>query len=169
MTAGALVFYSLGLAGHASVEIIDRVFYAVHDTRTPVSVAVGAFLLNIALSLLLMNTELNYRGLALAHSLAALTEAAVLLWLLARRVGGLQLSMLWGGLGRTVVASAAMGLAIGSLPRLLFGGLQADSGQIQAALLMVICAIGALVYFGVSAILKSEDLGSLVSLLRGRA
>ena len=169
MTAGALVFYSLGLAGHASVEIVDRVFYAVHDTRTPVTVAVGAFLLNIVLSLLLMNTELNYRGLALANSLAALTEAAVLLWLLARRVGGLQLSMLWGGLARTLVASAAMAFAIGPLPRLLLGGLQAESGQIQAALLLVIGAFGTLVYFGVSAILKSEDLGSLVSLLRGRA
>jgi putative peptidoglycan lipid II flippase len=168
MTAGALVFYSVGLAGHASVEIVDRVFYAVHDTRTPVTVAVGAFLLNIVLSLSLMNTDLNYRGLALAHSLAALTEAVLLLWLLARRVGGLPMSMLWGGLARTVIASAAMALAIGPLPGLLFRGAQA-SGQIQAASLIGTCTFGALVYFGVSAVLKSEDLGSLVSLVRGRA
>jgi hypothetical protein len=72
-------------------------------------------------------------------------------------------------LARTVVASAAMALAIGPLPRMLFGGAQAASGQIQAASLIGTCAFGALVYFGVSAMLKSEDLGSLVSLVRGRA
>ncbi len=164
-----LSFIQFGLAGHASVEIVDRVFYANHDTRTPVTVAVGAILLNIVLSLLLMNTELNYRGLALAHSLAALTEAALLLWLLARRVGGLPMSTLWGGLARILIASAMMALAIWALPNLVFGGFSAASSQMQALLLVGICAFGAIVYFGVSAILKSEDLGSLVSLVRGRA
>jgi hypothetical protein len=77
--------------------------------------------------------------------------------------------MLWGGLARTVVASASMALAIGLLPQLVFGDAQAASGQFQAVLLLGTCAFGALVYFGVSAILKSEDLGSLVSLVRGRA
>jgi putative peptidoglycan lipid II flippase len=168
MTAGALIFYSIGLAGHASVEIVDRVFYAVHDTRTPVTVAVGAFLLNIALSLLLMKTDLNYRGLALAHSLAALTEASLLLWLLSRRVGGLPMSTLWSGLARILIASGAMALTIGPLAR-LFGGAPAGTGPIQAGVLVGICALGAVVYFGVSAIMKSQDLGSLVSLVRGRA
>src|SRR5262249_44773073 len=41
-TAYAMVFFSIGLAGHATVEIVDRVFYALHDTRSPVFVAVGA-------------------------------------------------------------------------------------------------------------------------------
>jgi hypothetical protein len=36
-------------------------------------------------------------------------------------------------------------------------------------MLVGLCALGVAVYFGVSAILKSEDLGSLVSLVRGRA
>jgi len=169
LTAGALVFYSIGLAGHASVEIVDRVFYANHDTRTPVTVAVGAILLNIVLSLLLMNTQLNYRGLALAHSLAALTEAALLLWLLARRVGGLPMSKLWVSLARILIASGMMALAIWALPNVVFSGFSATSNQMQALLLVGTCAFGAIVYFGVSAILKSEDLGSLVSLVRGRA
>ena len=38
----AMVFFAIGLAGHATVEIVDRVFYALHDTRSPVLVAVGA-------------------------------------------------------------------------------------------------------------------------------
>ena len=44
-TAYALSFFALGLAGHATIEIVNR-FYAPHDTRTPVAVAFCAFLLN---------------------------------------------------------------------------------------------------------------------------
>src|SRR5262245_34349696 len=39
-TAYALGFFAIGLAGHATVEIMDRVFYALHNTKTPVLVAV---------------------------------------------------------------------------------------------------------------------------------
>src|SRR5919204_496320 len=69
-TASAMVFYALGLTGHATVEIVDRVFYARHDTRTPVFAAVLAVAVNVTLSLLLMQTGLTFRGLALANSLA---------------------------------------------------------------------------------------------------
>src|SRR3712207_1484910 len=71
MTSLALVFYAIGLAGHATVEIVDRVFYALHDTGTPVKAASLAFGMNLGLSLVLMSTGMNYRGLALANSLAA--------------------------------------------------------------------------------------------------
>ena len=78
-TAYALVFFAIGLAGHATVEIVDRVFYALHDTRSPVLVAVSAIGLNVVLSLVLMQTPLNYGGLALANSIAALMEATILI------------------------------------------------------------------------------------------
>ena len=72
----ALVFYAIGLAGHATVEIVDRVFYALHDTRSPVLVAIGAIVRqHHVLSLMLMQTRLSYGGLALANSIAALVEA----------------------------------------------------------------------------------------------
>ena len=70
-TTFALRFYALGLLGHAAVEIVDRVFYAFHDTWTPVRVAVVAIATNLTLSLLLMRTPLGYGGLALANAVAA--------------------------------------------------------------------------------------------------
>src|SRR5207302_1237169 len=85
-TAYALAFFAIGLAGHATVEIVDRVFYALHDTRSPVLVAVAAIAHNIVLSLVLMQTPLNYGGLALANSIAALTEASMLIRLISLRL-----------------------------------------------------------------------------------
>jgi len=55
MVAWALLWYSVGLIGHCLVEVLSRAFYALHDTRTPVLVSVGAMSLNIGLSLLLSN------------------------------------------------------------------------------------------------------------------
>jgi hypothetical protein len=43
-TVFALVFFHWA-GGSATVEIVDRVFYALHDTRSPVLVAVGAIAL----------------------------------------------------------------------------------------------------------------------------
>jgi putative peptidoglycan lipid II flippase len=40
MVAWALLWYAAGLVGHALVEILSRAFYALHDTRTPVTVGV---------------------------------------------------------------------------------------------------------------------------------
>ncbi|HEX2987435.1 MAG TPA: murein biosynthesis integral membrane protein MurJ, partial [Chloroflexota bacterium] len=92
-TAYALGFFAIGLAGQATVEIVDRVFYALHDTRTPVSVAFGAFLINVILSLVLMN-YLSFGGLALANALAGLVEGGTLVMLLGRRLEGVRLSPL---------------------------------------------------------------------------
>src|SRR6202011_2691751 len=99
-TVFALVFFSIGLAGHATVEIVDRVFYALHDTRSPVLVAVGAIGLNIVLALVLMLVWLRYDpdhaygGLALATSIAALTEASILIRPIYKRLPGMAVGIL---------------------------------------------------------------------------
>ena len=41
LVAWALLWYAAGLVGHSLLEVIVRAFYALHDTRTPVSVTVG--------------------------------------------------------------------------------------------------------------------------------
>ena len=51
LVAWALLWYAAGLVGHCVVEIMSRAFYALHDTRTPVSVGVVAMSLNIVFSL----------------------------------------------------------------------------------------------------------------------
>ena len=83
--AYALRFYALGLVAHAVVEIVVRVFYALHDTATPVVVGVAAMALNILLSLALIG-RLSYGGLALANSIATALEMLVLLILLGRKL-----------------------------------------------------------------------------------
>ena len=107
----ALRFYALGLVAHGVVEIVVRAFYALHDTLTPVAVGVGAMALNILLSVLLVG-PLSFGGLALANSLATSLEMAVLLWLLARRMGGIDGRRLLDAVLRNGAAALVMGGAL---------------------------------------------------------
>jgi putative peptidoglycan lipid II flippase len=109
--AHALAFYAIGLAGHAALEIIVRAFYALHDTKTPVSVGVGAMLLNIALSLAWVNS-LGFGGLALANSVATSGEALLLLWLLGRKLDGFDGRTVWMALARQLLAASLMGAVL---------------------------------------------------------
>ncbi len=118
--AYALRFYALGLVAHAVVEIVVRVFYALHDTATPVVVGVATMVLNIALSLALIG-GLSYGGLALANSVATGLEMLLLLLLLGRKVRkdsgegtdgevtqGLPVGELLTSGGRSTLAAAVM-------------------------------------------------------------
>jgi putative peptidoglycan lipid II flippase len=88
LTAYALAFFALGLAAHSVLEIITRAVFALHDRWTPVRAGLAAMVINIALSLILIR-PLADGGLALANTLATTLETAVLLWLITRRLHGL--------------------------------------------------------------------------------
>jgi putative peptidoglycan lipid II flippase len=120
MVVFALHFYALGLISHAIVEIGVRVFYALHDTWTPVVVGVIAMAFNVLLSFALVGV-LQHGGLALANSIATTLEMLSLLALLNRRVGGLQLQTLVTSLARIVIGCAIMALVTWASVRWLQG------------------------------------------------
>jgi putative peptidoglycan lipid II flippase len=136
-TAWAMQFYALGLFAYATVEIVTRAYYALHDTLTPVLVGLGTMVLNIVLCLLLVG-PLSQGGLALANSLATIVEMVFLIVVLRGRLGSMEVGELWVSLARTTIASALMGLvivwamgALGEMPLLLqVSGLIALGGAV---------------------------------------
>ena len=137
LVAWALLWYAAGLVGHALVEILSRAFYALHDTRTPVTVGVVAMGLNIAFSLLFSSLFLQvgwmpHGGLALANSVATGLESIVLIFLMRKRLNGLNGSYVWQGVGIAVLGTLLMSAAVigwqyllgdGSTFVILFGAL----------------------------------------------
>ncbi len=128
-TAWALALFSIGLAGHAVLEILVRAFYALHDTWTPVKVGTAAMVLNIALSLVLIRVfgypdSTNFArgpfgGLALAMSISTAVESATLWLLLRGRVGGLDERRVLGSAARTLFAALVMAAAVAGFLRAL--------------------------------------------------
>lgn len=110
LVQAAFLFYALGLAGHALVQILARAYYASRDTTTPVALTLISIGANVVLAVLLA-PRFGINGLALANSVATLLEAAMLLALLAPRA---RLRMV--GLGystlKHITAALFMGVAM---------------------------------------------------------
>ena len=87
-TAAALRLYAVGLMGYSAVRIASPTFYAIGESRTPALVSVSAIAVNVIASVALVRA-IGFQGLALGTSIAAIVNAALLLWLLRRRLGGL--------------------------------------------------------------------------------
>jgi putative peptidoglycan lipid II flippase len=107
----ALRFYALGLAGHACLELAARGFFALQDTITPLLIAALSAVTNIGLGLILMQ-PLSYGGLALANSIAVTGEVLLLLFVLRRRINGVEGRAIAGSLLRTLAATGIMSAAI---------------------------------------------------------
>ncbi|MFN8445687.1 MAG: murein biosynthesis integral membrane protein MurJ [Caldilineaceae bacterium] len=162
----ALQFYAIGLTAHSLLEIVVRAFYALHDTWTPVVVGVASMVANILLSLLLVR-PLEHGGLALANSSATMIEMLFLLWLLRRRMGGIDERKLWKSLLKSGIAALGMGLLVGLwlrlVPMFAMGNLTLWAAGIGGM------GVAVLAYFLISALLKSEELRpALQAVLRKR-
>jgi putative peptidoglycan lipid II flippase len=160
----ALLYYSAGLSFVALVRVLVPAFYALKDTRTPVIIAFVAFLLNLAFSLLLMG-PLLHGGLALASSLSALGNMALLLYFLRRKIGR------FGGRGITVaglkaaVASLPMALAVQWGMGLIDWSLPGQK-LVKAAVMSGTVGAGALLFLLCAHLLRSEEAGEAVALFR---
>jgi len=109
-TAAAVQLYALGLVGYSVVKIVSPTFYAIGRSRTPVAVGIAAVLLNAVLSVL-SAPVFGYRGLAMSASIAALVNAATLVWLARGALGGLQLPKVAATAVKMAVAGVLMAAA----------------------------------------------------------
>lgn len=76
-TAHALTAYALGIPAFLLVKVFSARFFARHDVKTPVKMAVIAMIANVVCALLLLGL-LQHVGMALATSLATWVNAAML-------------------------------------------------------------------------------------------
>ena len=173
LVVDTLALFALGVFAHASVEILSRGFYSLADTRTPVTVAVGAMLLNVALCAAFVS-PFGVGGLAAAASIAAVVEFAFLLRLLHGRLGGstgrrgsgLDLPRLRASVFRTLVATAVMAEVIVVLLLVLDGlGAELESAWGSLAIAAIGGTAGLAAFLGTARVLRSEEYASLAARL----
>jgi putative peptidoglycan lipid II flippase len=146
-TALALACYAPGLVGYSAVRFAVPAFYALHDSRTPVVVSLLTVLLNVTLNVVLVRT-IGYPGLALGTAAASLFNAALLLWLLGHRLGGLEGRRVAVALFKILLASAAMAAAAWRANRLLESvvpgaGVAAEVVRVAVGITVALLVLGA--------------------------
>ena len=111
MSTQALIAFATGLLGFILVKVLAPGFYARQNTKTPVRIGMIAMAVNVALSLILVYF-LQHTGLALAISISAFVNAALLYHML-RREGIYSPESGWGiWFTRILLATAVMGAVL---------------------------------------------------------
>ncbi len=160
LVAFALLWFTVGLIGHSLVEILSRAFYALHDTKTPVSIGVGAMGLNVVLSLILPGMFSNYGwmplgGLALANSFSTTLEMFILLFIMRKRLAGIDGKQILRGTAKSILATFAMSAGI-----LYWINLSSDLSVWVIGLVGI--GLGGLIYSGGLIILKVPEVNALI-------
>ena len=155
-TAAALIFYAPGLLGYSTVKIASPTFYSLRDSRTPVVVSVISVAVNLCLNLWLMRV-LGYRGLALGTALAAMFNASALLWLLRRRLGGIEGRALAIATIRIFIASIVMAAAAYLTSAWLEGVLPGPGELRRTFRLFLSMAVGVLVLVAAAKLLRIQE------------
>jgi putative peptidoglycan lipid II flippase len=167
MTALALLLYAIGLPAYAGVKVLAPAFYAMGTPRTPFLASVSAVAVNLAV-IFALHGSLGFRAIPLGTSLGSLVNAAVLLGVLEKRLGGVWDRGMWRSLARTAAAALLMA-PVASLSAIW---LEAWVGS-RGLPAQLVCGIGPVLAGGLAYGLASLALGSpearaLASSLRRR-
>ena len=111
LVARSLRFYAMAIWAFSLQQILNKAYFALQDTKTPLALSVVTLVLTLAIELPLLFTPLGEAGMACGTSMAFMFQALLMLWLLDRRIGGLGLSQLGGYVSKLVIATAIMAFA----------------------------------------------------------
>lgn len=156
LTAATLGFFAVSLFAQSTIPLLAKAFYALHDTKTPVTISVISMAINIILTIFLGKT-MGVEGIALAFSIAAGINMLFLLGLLRMRVGDLHDKKIISSAFKTLIISLVAGLVLyGSL---YFFDIFVDTHTYAGLLIQTLGAglLGIIVYWLGSFALKNEE------------
>lgn len=164
-----LVVYAMGLPFFSFVNMVLRAYYAQKDTTTPVRAALASFVVNLVLSFALMG-PLGTVGLALASNIAIVVQAVYLQTHLVRKHASFAFRPLLGDLGKVILGSALMGAVVAG-GWWAWGHYAPAIKRFDLVALLVLVAIGVVVYGGIMWLLKIEgrdDLASVIAKVKAK-
>ncbi len=164
-----IVAFAPGVLMFSTHYIVLRGFYAIEDTRTPFFVQCVVAAVNVVFAVVL--TDLfsplyAAPALALAYGASYATGAVLSLWILSRRLGGLdgpELTRFFVRVGVAGVVAAAVAWA--ALAALRLVGITAASQLDSVVILVVGGGLGFATYLALARLLRVSEIGQIVATL----
>lgn len=166
-TAAAVQFYAVGLVGYSAARIASPTFYALGQSRIPVIVSVATMVVNVILSVGLVGV-IGFRGLALGTSIAALVNGALLIFLLRRRLDGIEGRRLTMTILKVAVAAVVMAAAAWTIERVMATAIPGGSLLAQAIRLSAAIGGGVVVLAAATRLLRIDEFDDALAILRRR-
>jgi len=166
LVGSALLFYAPWLTTFSTNSLLNRAFFALGDTMTPVLISVWGMLANVLLNVILL-VPMGIAGLALATTVTSSGKTILMLYFLRKKTGPMNGRAIAREQGRVLLATGLMGLSMalvgGILPFDITAGLSARAVPVVARLV-----VGATVYATSLVLLRSPTAGAVVERLRLR-
>jgi len=162
--------FSLGLLPYMLFQLLLRVFYAMHDSRTPALIGCITMVINIAANLIalaVLPPQHVVAGLGAGFGVANLIGTIAAWRVLSRRIGGLDGRAIGAGLVR--MHASAIPPAIFAIAVSVMVGAVVPTGRIAALFTVALGGAGAmLLYVLFAKAFKVNELSDLTSTLRAR-
>jgi putative peptidoglycan lipid II flippase len=162
--------FSLGLLPFTLFQLLLRVFYSMHDSRTPALISVITMVINIVanvIALAVLPPQHVVAGLGAGFGLASLAGTIAAWRVLSRRIGGLDGQAIGSGLVR--MHAAAIPGAVFAIAVAVMVGAVIPGGRIAALLTVAIGGCGAMLLYALFAkAFGVAELADLTATVRSR-
>ena len=168
LTGKTMAFLGVGIFAQSIIQLLVRGFYALRDSATPVKIGIGAFVINIIGSLILIKVyNLPVWGLAISSSIADLINAGVLLYFLDRKVSHFPTRKLVVPAVKMIFAALVAGISL-YIPMKLLDQLVFDTTRVVPLIALTGTATfaGMTVYLFLTWVLDIEELKSFIGLIK---
>lgn len=166
LTANALLFYSPAVIAYGLRDILNKAFYAVKDTKTPMINSFIGIIINVIINMFIVN-YMKVSGLALATSISSIIITLLMLVNLDKKMNGIGLKNICVIFIKTLLSASLMGSIINivSIYCMNIFGSNAYGSLIS---LFINFIIGLTTYFMCIYILKVEEIYYFFNLLKNK-
>jgi len=160
-----LIFHSLGLVFFGLLMILNRIFYAFKNVKTPLKVAAVSIFVNLLLDWILIR-YMDIGGLALSSTLVAFFNVVVLLIILRKKVGNLGAKRIINSYWKILLSALIMSGAI----YIVWKYISVYAYRSLAWLIAIMAGtiiLGVAIYIGMTILLRMDEVKFVMNLLKG--
>ncbi len=159
-----LIFHGLGLIFFGLLMMLNRIFYAFKNVKTPLKVASFSIIVNIILDWILIKF-MDAGGLALSTSLVALCNVVILIIILKKKLGNFGGKRIFISYAKIFAAVTVMSVTVFFLWNYLENFAYKSLWMLILFLFLVII-LGAGIYIACTILLKMEEVKFVLGLFR---
>lgn len=166
LTARTLLFYTPAMIAYALRDILNKAFYSIKDTKTPMINSLIGIVINVILDILLFKT-MKVSSLAAATSISIIITTIILIYKLQKRIGNLDIKSMCTTFIKIFISAAVMGILVYLTNNIILTMIGSGmKGSIISVLISFI--IGVLSYSMCIALVKVKEFTYLISTVKAK-
>ncbi|HET9946573.1 MAG TPA: lipid II flippase MurJ [Patescibacteria group bacterium] len=168
LTGRTLAFFALSIFAQSLINLLQRAFWALHDTRTPlIVVAVSTVLMMMSSVFFLFSLHLGVDSIALAYFIGSLVNFIALFLILDKVTGGLEIVEVTKSLSKIFIATILTGIAL-YIPIKILDKVVFDTTKTFNLILLtgIASLCGLLIYLLLTWVLRVKEAETYIMLLK---